>query len=45
MFKTLSRYWDKFGAIVGKLYLANNLDLAVQIYYDGIDKFIEKILA
>lgn len=38
------QYWNKFGAIAGKLYLANNLNIITQLYNDGIDKLIEKIL-
>lgn len=39
------QYWNKFAAIAGKLYLANNLDMIVELYEDGVDNLIEKIIS
>ena len=34
-------YWDKFGAISGKLFLARNIEEIVNIYSKGIDNLIQ----
>ena len=37
------RYWDKFAAIAGKLYLINHLDELEKIYLEGPQKFMSPI--
>lgn len=38
------QYWNKFGAIAGKLYLANNLNEIKQLYDCGVHDLVEKII-
>jgi len=43
MMANTGNYWEKFGAISGKMYLLKNMDKIVEIYNDGPKNFCKRI--